>query len=141
MPLESSGTILYVAKISYQSHNWFGNCQGGPKLQPAHARMHTRIHIHTETHRDTHTHTETHRDTHTHTHTHRERDAQRHTHTDTDTQRPILCLVFLRNCRNKTKIALNVTPVTIELMENERRKKVFLILGSVFSTHLIMKLL
>ena len=26
MALESSGTILYVAKISYQSDNWFGNC-------------------------------------------------------------------------------------------------------------------
>ena len=24
--LESSGTILYVAKISYQSDMWFGNC-------------------------------------------------------------------------------------------------------------------
>ena len=24
--MESSGTILYVAKISYQLDNWFGNC-------------------------------------------------------------------------------------------------------------------
>ena len=29
MALESSGTILYVAKITYQSHNWYGNCWGG----------------------------------------------------------------------------------------------------------------
>ena len=26
MPFESSGTILHVAKISYQSDDWFGNC-------------------------------------------------------------------------------------------------------------------
>ena len=48
MALEGSGTILYVAKISYQSHNWYGNCQGGPKL-------YTDTHIHTHTH----THTQT----------------------------------------------------------------------------------
>ena len=52
MALESFGTILYVAKISYQSDNWFGNCQGGPKL-----------YTDTDTNRQTHTHT------HTHTHT------------------------------------------------------------------------
>ena len=34
-------TILYVAKISYQSDNWYGNCWGGPKL-------------YTDTHTDTH---------------------------------------------------------------------------------------
>ena len=43
MALESTGTILYVAKISYQSHNWYGNCEGGPKL-------------YTDTHTDTQTH-------------------------------------------------------------------------------------
>ena len=26
MAFKSSGTILHVAKISYQSDNWFGNC-------------------------------------------------------------------------------------------------------------------
>ena len=39
MALESSGTILYVAKISYQSDNWFGNCQGGTKT--VHTHTHT----------------------------------------------------------------------------------------------------
>ena len=32
MALESSGTILYVAKISYKSENCFGNCLGEPKF-------------------------------------------------------------------------------------------------------------
>ena len=34
MVLESSGMILYVAKNSYQSDNWLGNCWGwgGPKF-------------------------------------------------------------------------------------------------------------
>ena len=48
--------ILYVAKISYQSDNWFGNCQGGPKF-------------YTDTHSHTHTHRHTHRHTNTQTHT------------------------------------------------------------------------
>ena len=47
-----SDTILYVAKISYQSENWFGNCKGGPKFYT-----------------DTHTHAHTHRHTHTQIHT------------------------------------------------------------------------
>ena len=50
MALESSGMMLYVAKILYQSDNWFGNCQGGTKI--------VHRHTHTHTHRDTHTHTE-----------------------------------------------------------------------------------
>ena len=79
MALESSSKILYVAKISYQSDNWFGNCYGGTKI------------LHTHTHTDTHTHTHT--QTHTHTHTHR------HTHTEAH----FISLVFLRKCRNKTK--------------------------------------
>ena len=58
MALESSGMILYVAKISYQSDNWFGNWLGGPKLY-----THTHTHTHTQTERERHTHT----DTHTHT--------------------------------------------------------------------------
>ena len=44
MALESSGTILYVAKILYQSDNWFGNCWGeGSKI------------LDTDTHTETHT--------------------------------------------------------------------------------------
>ena len=35
-------TILYVAKILYQSDNWFGNCLGGPKL---YTDTHTPRHI------------------------------------------------------------------------------------------------
>ena len=50
--LESSSTILYyVAKISYQSHNWYGNCQWGDQNC-------TQTHTHTDTY--THTHTQTH---------------------------------------------------------------------------------
>ena len=52
MALESFGTILYVAEISYQSDNWYGNCQGGPKL---YTDTHTYRHTHTHTHTDTHT--------------------------------------------------------------------------------------
>ena len=51
MALESSDTILYLAKISYQSVSCFGNC------------------THTKTQKDTHT--QTHTDTHTHRHIHR----------------------------------------------------------------------
>ena len=72
MAFESSGTILYVAKISYQSVNWFGNCWGGAKIE--HTHTHTRTHRHTHTHRDTHT----------------QRHTQTHTHTERDTPRPIL---------------------------------------------------
>ena len=61
MALESSGAILYVAKILYQSDSWFGNCQGGPKLYRE---------THTHTQIDRHTHRQTDRQTHTHTHTH-----------------------------------------------------------------------
>ena len=50
-----------------------------------HRLTRTRARAHTRTHARAHTHT------HTHTHTHRH------------TRRPILCLVFLRKCRNKTK--------------------------------------
>ena len=53
MALESSSMILYIAKISCQSDNWFGNRFGEIKV----------LHTHTHTHTDTHTHT------HTHTHT------------------------------------------------------------------------
>ena len=43
MALESSSTILYVAKISYQSHNWYGNCWGGgPKF---YTDTHTEAHF------------------------------------------------------------------------------------------------
>ena len=49
MALESSGMILYVAKISYQSDNWFGNSKGGPNF-----------YTDTYTQADTHTHTEAH---------------------------------------------------------------------------------
>ena len=49
MALESSGMILYVPKISYQSDNWFGNCLGGDQNF---TQTHTRT--------DTHTHTDTH---------------------------------------------------------------------------------
>ena len=66
MALESSGMILYVAEISYQSHNQYGNCQGGPKL---YTDTHTDTHTHTDTQTHTDTHTDTHRQTHTHTHT------------------------------------------------------------------------
>ena len=44
MALESFGTILYVAKISYQSDNWFGSCEGGTKLYTD-----TRTHAHAQT--------------------------------------------------------------------------------------------
>ena len=66
MALESSGTILHVAKISYQSDKWFGNCWGGPKLYTD-----THTHRERERERDTHTHTHTDTQTQTHTHTHR----------------------------------------------------------------------
>ena len=75
MAFESSGTILYVAKISYQSDNWFGNCYGGTKI------------VHRHTHIQTHTHT------HKHTHTHR------HTHTEAH----FIRLVFLRNAETRLK--------------------------------------
>ena len=43
MKLESSGMILYVAKISYQLDNWFGNCYGGTKI--LHRHTHTEAHF------------------------------------------------------------------------------------------------
>ena len=76
MLFESSGTILYAAKISYQPDNWFGNCWGGTKIVQRH----------------THTHTQTDAHTQTHTHTHK------HTHTKAH-----FMSCFLRKCRNKTK--------------------------------------
>ena len=83
MALESSGTILYVAKFSYQSDNWFGNFRG-TKI----------VHRHTQTHTNTQTHTQRHRHTHT------------HTHTQTNTEAYFISLVFRRKCRNKTKKAI-----------------------------------
>ena len=74
--MENSGTILYVAKISYQSDNWFGNCYKGYQKV---------IQTHRETDRQ--------KDTHTHT----------HTHTHTYTEAHFISLVFLRKGRNKTK--------------------------------------
>ena len=67
MALESSGRILYVAKISYQSHTW--KLLGGTKT--VHRHTHTETHTHTDTHTQTniHRHTDTHTHTHTHTHT------------------------------------------------------------------------
>ena len=62
MVLESSCTILYVAKISYQSDNWFGNCWGNQNCTQTHVQTNTDTHTHTDT--DTHTHTHTHTDTH-----------------------------------------------------------------------------
>ena len=52
MAFGRSNTILIVAKISYQLDNWFGNCQGGPKLYThththTHARTHARMHART----------------------------------------------------------------------------------------------
>ena len=81
MVLESSSTILYVAKISYQSDNWFGNCKGGDQNF-------------TQTHRHTHTHTDTHTHTQTHTHT------DRHTHTDTHTPAAYLISPFFFSKKN-----------------------------------------
>ena len=105
MAFESSGTILYVAKISYQSHNWYGNCQGGTKT--VHRHTHTQTHTPTTTrkhkHIQTHTHTQkqTHKKTHTQTHTHTQKHTQIHTNAHTDTHIHIdaylICLIFLRN--------------------------------------------
>ena len=53
MVLESSGTILYVAKISYQSDKWLGNCQGDENFTQTHTHKHTHTHTHTNTHRHT----------------------------------------------------------------------------------------
>ena len=78
MAFASSGTILYVAKISYQSDNWFGSFKRKTKILFRHTDTHT------YTHTERHTHT-----THTHTHTH--------------TEAYFISLVFLRKCRNKTK--------------------------------------
>ena len=65
MALGSSGTILYVAKISYQSDKWFGNCYGGPKFYTdTDTGARTRTRTHARTHANTHTHTQ--RDTHIH---------------------------------------------------------------------------
>ena len=55
MALESSGTILYVAKISYQS---IWKLLGGTKILQTDRQTHT--HTHTHTHTQTHTHTNTH---------------------------------------------------------------------------------
>ena len=44
MALESAGTILYVAKISYQSRNWYGNCWGDQNFTQTH--RHTHCHTH-----------------------------------------------------------------------------------------------
>ena len=89
MALESSGTILYVAKISYKSDNWFGNCQGGDQnfTQKGGGPK-----FYTDTHTDTHTHTQTH----------------------THTPRPILKVLFF--CENaetrliKNNIFINCRP-------------------------------
>ena len=71
MALESSGTILYVAKILYQSDNWFGNCWGGVQnCTQTHTHIQTDRHTHIHTHRHTHTDRQTHTHTHTQTHTH-----------------------------------------------------------------------
>ena len=83
MALESSRTILYVAKIWYQSDNWFGNCQGDQNCTQTHTHTHT--HTQTQTQTDTHTHLDTYTDRHTHTEAY------------------FISLVFLRKCRNKTK--------------------------------------
>ena len=89
MAFESSGTILYVANISYQSHKWYGNCQWVPKL-------------YTDTHIDKHKHTQT--DTHTHTDT-------RQTDRQTLTEAHFISLVFLRKSRNKTKTLLQASEI------------------------------
>ena len=46
MALESSGTILYTVKISYQSDHWFGNCKGETKTYHRHTHTHARTHAH-----------------------------------------------------------------------------------------------
>ena len=79
MALERSGTILYVAKISYQTDNWFGNCYEGTKTLQRQTHTHTHIHTHTHTQTDTHTHTKAY----------------------------FKSPVFLRKCRNKTKNSAN----------------------------------
>ena len=50
MALESSCTILYVAKISHQSDNWFGNCWGDHNCTQTHTHTHTHTHTQTDTH-------------------------------------------------------------------------------------------
>ena len=49
MALESSGMILYVVKMSYQSGNWFGDCWGG-ETKILHRYTHTHTHTHIEDH-------------------------------------------------------------------------------------------
>ena len=110
MAFESSGTILYVTKISYQSVNWFGNCKGVDQHftrtrthtnTHARTRTHTRAHTHAQTRRHTRGHTQTH--TQTHAGTHVRRHARTHAHTHTEAY--FISLVFLQKCRNKTKKA------------------------------------
>ena len=102
MAFESSGTILYVAKISYQSGKWFGNCYGGAKIVHRHTRTHTHTHTHTHRERERERERQRHRQT-----RQTDRQTDRHTHTHTHTEAYFISLLFLRKCRNKTKNGRN----------------------------------
>ena len=59
MALESSDMILYVAKISYQSDNWFRNCWGDQNFTQTHTQTDTNTNKHKHKHKHKHTHTHT----------------------------------------------------------------------------------
>ena len=107
MVLESSGTILYVAKISNQSDNQFGNCQGGPN-----------VYTDKQTNRQTHTHT--------HTNTHKLSLSLSLSHPLTHTPKTIIQILFVCgkaqtrqvNMRYKSSELRNLNNYIIRLLKN-----------------------